>query len=487
MKLLSPRPALLMVAVMLSLLASSPPVRGEAFSSAPTITGPADGATLTSMGTTLTWTNPAGVTWYHIQVTAYNGQGPGTNLIIGDPTLVAAAQYQVRAPQMGVGNYVMLPGMTYTWRVRVTDKPTQPVVEDPSWGQWAERRFRTPVVTSASISPLTPVTGDVVSTLLPTLQWINSRSDVWWYEVQMSKDSTFNTDPATATAAVYWELRHAGTTSPLNGYAVPASYPLEDNTNYYWRVRPRVQGDGSELSWSTTYIFQTNTRDAPLLTAGTIAFGPGGANPFTCQMVGATSSFLSEPTLTGVYYGYPYSGSGTIVHNWYLDNKPLLPTAYSRSAPSGCGSASLGTPGGGPDAGSPLPPGAWRMEVWYAGKSIQSGSFTITPAAAPAIGAITVGTDLASSVGCRLSGVGTSFFRGIPILYFRFNTVGSGTYSLTVYQGTTPRATATTPLTSPVDCETRFYTPTGGYGAGTWRFEVSLGGQVVQSVTFVLL
>ena len=36
-----------------------------------------------------------------------------------------------------------------------------------------------------------------------------------------------------------------------NSYVVPEAYPLEAGEFYYWRVRPRIQGDGDPLPWSS--------------------------------------------------------------------------------------------------------------------------------------------------------------------------------------------------------------------------------------------
>ena len=65
------------------------------------------------------------------------------------------------------------------------------------------------------------------------------------------------TNPATAIASVYWNLVHGGETNPLNSWTVPEGFGLNAQSTYYWRVRPRVQGDGTEVAWSTTWTFHT--------------------------------------------------------------------------------------------------------------------------------------------------------------------------------------------------------------------------------------
>jgi len=125
-------------------------------------------------------------------------------------------------------------------------------LDDASWSPFAERGFKTPAVSSATISVVSPVAGSSVSTRTPTLQWADSRSDLFYYEVQVSKDPAFGTG-----AFLYQELRHGGVTTPPNSYAVPAAFPLEPGTPYSWRVRPRVQGDGAPVAWSEAFRFST--------------------------------------------------------------------------------------------------------------------------------------------------------------------------------------------------------------------------------------
>ena len=48
---------------------------------------------------------------------------------------------------------------------------------------------------------------------------------------------------------------HGGASTPANSYVVPEAFPLEAGEIYYWRVRPRIQGDGDPLPWSATYVF----------------------------------------------------------------------------------------------------------------------------------------------------------------------------------------------------------------------------------------
>lgn len=222
----------------------------------PVATGaqPAD-ATLAEMETVLTWTNPLHTAQFQIQVVPFNQDGPAINLIIGREDLVRAARFQVPPPVMGRGPYILLPGMTYAWRVRVSPLAVALGEHGPGWSAYAGGVFRTPSPSRGTIAPVVPPSGSSVATLTPTLHWANTNPHIFYYEVQLSADPAFNDDPMTAAAAVYWNLVHGGLTDPPNSWAVPADFPLESGTNYFWRVRPRVQGDGIPAGWSEPSSF----------------------------------------------------------------------------------------------------------------------------------------------------------------------------------------------------------------------------------------
>ena len=205
-----------------------------------------------SMGPLLKWTQPPGTTWFQVQVIPFNEDGPGINLVIGDGALVQAAQYQVLGPNFGSAdpNYVMLPGMTYLWRVRTSTVLTNPTEAD--WSAWAVSSFKTPPASSSTITRVAPPFFGEVRTLTPTLTWANSNPAVFYYEVQVSKDYEFGPN-----AFLYSEYVHGGASTPANSYVVPAAFPLEAGEIYYWRVRPRIQGDGDPLPWSRINVFLT--------------------------------------------------------------------------------------------------------------------------------------------------------------------------------------------------------------------------------------
>jgi len=323
----------------------SPPPRALAAAAAPVLVSPPAGATLNTFGPTLSWTNPPGTTQVHLKVVPFNNDGPGVDLYLGFP----AASFDIPAPPSWYG---LLPDITYTWSVRVSDATTGVGLEDPSWSPQAERTMRTPLVSSATISLGPPSNGGTVSSLTPTLQWANSRNDVFYYEVQVSKDPNFFTDPAIATAMVYWELRHGGVTVPPNSYAVPAGFPLENNTRYHWRVRPRVQGDGTPVEWSAFFSF-TTVASAPGPTP------PPGATPTRTPTPGPGAT--STPTPAGT---------------------PGLPTATATEVPAG----TTPTPTTGPSGLTPTPTGSPAAPT-----ATVTRTPTVTPTRTPTPGGGTTG------------------------------------------------------------------------------------------------
>src|SRR5207244_10256923 len=102
---------------------------------------------------------------------------------IARPARVACASSTIPPPIMGQGNYVMLPGATYNWRVRTTTKSGSISVTDPAWGPWSDvRTFKTPRPNAGTIT-LQPVTPSAT----PTLTWKDSNVNDFYYEVQLSQ------------------------------------------------------------------------------------------------------------------------------------------------------------------------------------------------------------------------------------------------------------------------------------------------------------
>ncbi len=222
-------------------------VFGTAPDPGPSLTAPMNGAMVPNLGVTLSWLTQPGTAQYHLQVIPHNNDGPGANVIRN----ADSSYFTLPSPPQWYG---LLPDMTYTWRIRTTSAAFP---QELDWSAWSSRTFKTPGVSSDTIRLMEPAAGNTIDSRTPTLTWSNSNGAVFYYEVQVSKDPAFETNPETATAMVYWQLLHGAVTSPPNSYAVPSSFPLESNSTYYWRVRPRIQGDGMPVSWTGAGMFRT--------------------------------------------------------------------------------------------------------------------------------------------------------------------------------------------------------------------------------------
>lgn len=209
---------------------------------------PANGTLTAGVAPTLTWLAPPGATHYQLVITQAGQSQPIIRFVdrISD-------SYTIPAPPQWFG---MLPGTTYQWSVRVNNAPGPVPDNHPSWGPWSEvYSFRTPVPPSSLLGPAYPPHGAVVSTVTPRLQWGDPTPGVFLYEVQVSRDPSFETDPAKASAPVYWETVHGGMTTPPNSYQVPDRYPLQRGSTYYWRVRPAMPAGVPPAPWGATWTF----------------------------------------------------------------------------------------------------------------------------------------------------------------------------------------------------------------------------------------
>ena len=224
---------------------------------APQASLPLHGSQLPGLSTQLSWNNPPGVTQTQVQVTPLNGDGPGINLIFGSPI----TSYNVPAPVFGEGPYLMLPGATYTWRIRVTSASIAVDENHQSWGPWSEpRTFSTAPPSAGTLALVSPIGGVASSDTTPSLTWKDANSAMFYYEVQLSADPNFG--QSGAVAPVYWNLVHGGEADPPNSWTVPDDFALPNGT-YHWRVRQRVQATPSAsaeqgIAWSPTQTFVVN-------------------------------------------------------------------------------------------------------------------------------------------------------------------------------------------------------------------------------------
>lgn len=214
----------------------------------PTLLGPPPGVGLTDLGLVLSWINPPNTIQYQFQLLPARNDGPAINVIRD-----AEDRFTVAPPVPGQGPFILLPDMTYSWRVRTTAS-TKPIDENsPLWRPWSEvRMFRTPRRDSSRIAPAAPLSGAAVDGGSQVLEWGNGDRDVFYYEIQVSPDPKFGAEGP--VAPVWHNLVHGGVSSPPNSWRTPE---LQPNSVYYWRVRPRVQGDGVPVDWSPTWTFRT--------------------------------------------------------------------------------------------------------------------------------------------------------------------------------------------------------------------------------------
>ncbi|MSQ28007.1 MAG: CAP domain-containing protein [Dehalococcoidia bacterium] len=300
-------PLVTLGATLLTAADPAPAATMAAAATPPVLYYPANGKVLDSLGLTLTWGPPPDTTQVHIQVLPANNDGPGIDLHLGAPETSLA----VPEPP---GWYGLLPDMGYAWRVRASNAAAMAPPGDPSWSAWSQRTFRTPRRDGSLITGVAPLNGFAVDTLTPTLAWADGRRDLFYYEVRVSRDPSFNTDPATAIAPVYSALLHGGVTAPANSYAVPRDSPLDNNTPYFWQARPRVQGDGAPVAWSPS--------------SGFLTAAPGGLPP---QWLAQVNQYRALGGLSPVIE-HPLWSEGCLQHARYMASNDLITHAEDPAA-----------------------------------------------------------------------------------------------------------------------------------------------------------
>ena len=252
--------------------------------------------TLPGMSTTLSWQLPSGATQYQLRVTPSTGDGPGINVIRS-----VENSFFIPPPPTWYG---LLPDMTYTWRIRFSGVTGAIGETDSSWGGWSgENSFRTPIRNSSRITPISPVNGTMVGREPLVLRWDNSDKDVFYYEVQVSPDAQFGAQGA--VSYVWHNLVHGGVSAPINSWLTPQLYP---GVTYYWRVRPRAQGDGTPVAWSTAFSFQTS--GSPVQPQPTPT-----PTPVPSYWVNACTSESRVPS----------RGAHVFVQSWFLDGSVGVP------------------------------------------------------------------------------------------------------------------------------------------------------------------
>ena len=195
---------------------------------------PLNNSRLPGVSASLRWSNPPGTTQVQLYVSPINNDGPSLNLIFGAPL----ESFLLPGPLLGTGSFLLLPGATYTWRVRATRATTAIPEESSDWWPWTSpSTFTTASPTLGTIVLLSPTDGQVVQSLTPTLLWMDSNPAIFLYDLQVAKVS-LRGDPGEVVLSV---VVHGGESDPPNSFKVPEGERLEPATRYLWRVRPRVQ------------------------------------------------------------------------------------------------------------------------------------------------------------------------------------------------------------------------------------------------------
>ena len=141
--------------------------------------------------------------------------------------------------------------------------------------------------------------------------------------------------------------------------------------DYYWRVRPRVQGDGAPTDWTPAARFRVDTATIAPVRVRPIQFGLV-ADAGGCGVLDPATTFPTSPTLTAVSYSYAYQGGGRVVHRWLAGDREVDYAAFDLPADRDCWDARF-------RLGSDLParPGDYTLQVWQGGRLVQSGAFNV--------------------------------------------------------------------------------------------------------------
>ena len=218
---------------------------------------------LNSMELSIAANIPGGTKWLKVNLTQEDG--PAYTMIFGDSRIIEAindGKFKL-SPEVGVKDQIQLPGQLATLEVSVSNEDQQPDWNSPAWTTYRARpglvvpakvaiqKYRLPNKGSETITAISPQSWETIPTTQPSFRWSNSDPSVYYYEFRLSKDKGFNIDPETAIAPVYHLLVHGGVTNPRNSYTLPPEVVLEDNTEYFYQLRPRAQGSANPAEWRT--------------------------------------------------------------------------------------------------------------------------------------------------------------------------------------------------------------------------------------------
>jgi len=126
----------------------------------------------------------------------------------------------------------------------------------PLWGKWSKASFRTPMP-SYTLSSLNPTAANIKAVgPRPILQWKSTNNSLFYWEVQVSPLQDFGDNTWRWHNLVHGAVKHhEGEAQLTNIWFIPQEL---DAGTYYWRVRPRVQGDGTPAKWGPTWSFRVD-------------------------------------------------------------------------------------------------------------------------------------------------------------------------------------------------------------------------------------
>ncbi len=252
--------------------------------SAPVLTSPYSGSTISTQTPTLSWYGSAGTAFFTVQVSTTSGFG--ASVIISRTTTTAS----LTTP-------VLDNARTYYWRVNATS--------DGGVSSWSSvSTFTTP-----SQPPLVPTLSAPAylctistSTATPTLVW-NPVSGASSYVVQVGTDSTFATTVANQTV---W-----GGPSFITPTLAPA-------TVYYWRVK--AGNSAAWSAWSPVWNFTTPSVPAVPTLAGCTSYVP-------------TLTATWSPVPGATFYSFQKTDQG--LYCWPFSPVDAAGTSFTFNATSG--------------------------------------------------------------------------------------------------------------------------------------------------------
>jgi hypothetical protein len=204
----------------------------------PTLSSPANAATVSNVTPTLSWNPSAGASTYSLQVSANTTFSP----TVVNQNALTGSSYSIPAG-------VLSQGVTYNWRVAAKDA-------NSNTSAWSSVfTFKTPVAVQAP-TLASPANASTVSNVTPTLSW-NPSAGASTYSLQVSSNSTFSSTVINQTTL-------AGTS-----YSISAGV-LSQGTTYNWRVSAK-DANSNISTWSSVYTFKTpvaaSTLKAPTLSS----------------------------------------------------------------------------------------------------------------------------------------------------------------------------------------------------------------------------